>query len=160
MDTKTIIRPRGKWFVKDGVKIEDKYLVKYMKKNPDKLREKWNIYPAREIDKRQSGYWVVTKTTYDIRGGEVIIQNRYKQKFTMGELQQQRIEEATDQFAQYWQDYSAKFQARVEFENDLKPLPDDFLLQLKTQYDAIVEDIKGRNYNDLANYHFNIEEPK
>ncbi len=87
MDTRSIIIPKGKYFVKDGKKIEDKYLDKY---DLDTLVAKWNIWKVIVKSKKDEQYYKIVKKTYkkDKERSTVTLTWTTKPKFTLDELKE------------------------------------------------------------------------
>jgi hypothetical protein len=146
MDTKSIIIPKGKHFTKNGKKIEDQYLLKY---NKNKLANKWNIYPAKEINKKQEQYWIKTKIDYKEQGGVVSIKYTWKQKYTLEELKEIRIKYMQNAYEVYFRHWRAITDAKVFFEN----IEHDNGTAIKAAYNADKAAIMNMTkYQDIIDY--------
>lgn len=146
METKNIIIPKGKWFIKNNKKIEDKYLLKM---NRHQMAKKWNIYPAKEINKKDTKYWFIINTKYKNEDYVIIIEHEYEKKHTLDELKQIRINELFEIYKVYFSNWRNNMDAETFFEK----VPHDDGATLKAAYDTDKAAIMGMTkYQELIDY--------
>jgi hypothetical protein len=92
MDTKTVIIPKGRFFVKNGKKIEDKYILKY---NLYQLRRKWNIWKLIIENKKDERFYKIKNRSYKEHkpSDTVTMKLTHVQIYTLAELKERRKDE-------------------------------------------------------------------
>lgn len=147
MDNKAIIIPKGKYFLKNGLKIDDSVLLKY---NATMLGKKWNIWPCKEINKKQEKYWTKTKTKYKKMDDDTYeLTHTWKQKYTIKELKTLRIEEIQDSSLSAYITAKQTNEARI----GLGLLKEYDLSSIKVTYEAAVSAINAfKTYQEVIDY--------
>lgn len=110
MDTKTIIKVRGREFIKNGKKMSDQILPKYAAKI---LAKRFNIFPCKEMNKRDERYW--NKTGMKTKKVDNIMEVTYlwKEKMGIRDLKAIRIAEMERLYIDFYVMWRAEKDAKT-----------------------------------------------
>lgn len=147
MDTKDIIVPRGKSFIKDGKKIDDKYLLKYSSKQ---LIKKWNIWKLKIEGKKDINFYRIDKKSYrELKSDHTIILTlTHIPKYSVKELKERKLQELYEAYKNLY--LSMLDESNGKFFLDGKTTDLNFI---KASYDIEKAAVNAlTNYDDIINY--------
>lgn len=147
MDTKQIIRVRGRGFTKNNKIIDDTVLPKYSR---DVLAKKWNIFPCREIDKRDERYWTKTGMKTKKVDGNIEVTYIWKEKMSIGELQVIRMQEMEHMYINFYVMWRSEKDAKEFLMGEVAE--GQFI---KNAYDEDLRTIRSeKDYQKVIDYNF------